>query len=132
MVGYWIQRHDYSSETQSDASLGETKAAYKNFDWNSELALYRDGVDGKDCPPGIGINNGKPLGQKGSVLLHICPYDASNAFFNFHFPKRKTMLGIFRYSSQEIHYVPKYPRDRVLSLIEAFYATSYDQILAVE
>ncbi len=131
-MDYWIQRHDYSSETQSNVSLAEAKAVYQNFDWDSELGMYLEGVDNKDCRPGIGINNGRPLGQKDSYLLHICPTNATNAFFNFHYPKSKKILGIISYSSDEIHYVPNYPRDNVVKLIELFYDGNHAEILAIE
>jgi hypothetical protein len=131
-VDYWIQRHNYSSETQSNVSLAQAKAAYRNFDWDSELGLYREGVDGKDCPPGIGINNGEPLGETDSYLLHICPTNATNAFFNFHYPKSEKFLVIISYSNDAIHYVPNFPRDNVVKLIGDFYSANYGEILVIE
>jgi hypothetical protein len=131
-VDYWIQRHDYSSETHLNVSLAQAKTAYQRFAWDSELGLYREGVEGKDCPPGIGINSGGSLGEKDSYLLHICPTNATNAFFNFDYPKSKKFLGFISYSSDEIHYVPNFPRDNVVKLIESFYSANYAEILAIE
>lgn len=132
MIGYWIQRHDYSSETVNESSLVETIRAYSKFDWESEISKFQKNVEGKDCPPGIGINNGKSLDQEGSFLLHICPFDTDDTFFNYHYQKPLSFLGLKLGSDSEIHHVAIYPRDKITKLIEIFYAGTHQKILEIK
>lgn len=132
MIGYWIQRHNYSSETISESSLAQTLKAYEDFDWESELNKFQENVEGMDCPPGIGINNGESLDKEGSFLLHICPIDERMAYFNYHYQKLSNFFGLNLGTTAEIHYVAKYARSKIPNLIELFYAGKHKQVLEVE
>ncbi len=132
MIGYWIQRHDYSSDDVGESNLAQTIKAFNDFDWEFELSLFQENTDDKDCPPGIGINNGKPLDKKGGLLLHICLIDKQNVFFSFHYQKLSSIFGINIGTSAKVHHVAEYPRNKVSNLIEQFYAGEHDQILDIE
>lgn len=132
MIGYWIQKHDYSVIEREDISLFEAIAAYEAYDWQAELAQLQKGVEGKDCPPGIGFNNGKSLTDKNGLLLHICPSDENYAFFNFHYSKQAKVLGIFASSGQEIHYVKQVARSKISELVRNFYETNIENILKIK
>ena len=132
MIGYWIQRHDYSADDVSESSLEQTIKAFNDFDWALELSQFKENVEGKDCPPGIGINNGKPLNEERGFLLHICPIDKHKIFFNFHYQKPSSIFGISTGTSAEIHHVTGYPKSEVSNLIKQFYAGKYDQLIAIK
>ncbi len=132
MTGYWIQRHDYSAEDVSESSFEQTIKAFNNFDWELELSQFKENVEGKDCPPGIGVTNGKPLDEKGGFLLHICPIDKNRVFFSFHFQKPSSFFGISMGTSAEVHHVDEYPRSEASSLIKQFYDEKYDHFLEIE
>lgn len=132
MIGYWIQKHDYSSESVDESSLSDTLKAYSEFKWDLEIAKKQDDVEGKNCPPGIGITNGKSLRDKESFLLHICPFNEESIFFNFHSHQPGTFLGISLGLKPDVHYVEMFPRNRVNELIKYVYAGDFDAILSIE
>ena len=132
MIGYWIQRHDYSADDVSDSSLEQTMKAFNDFDWDLELSQFNENIEGKDCPPGIGINNGIPLNEKRGFLLHICPIDKQKIFFNFHYQKPSSIFGIRIGTSSEVYNVAEYPKSEVPNLIKQFYAGKYNQILEIK
>src|SRR5688572_20699513 len=108
MFNYWIQKHDYSAEEANNVTLSEAIRAFQSFDWASELGEQQEGVDGKDCSPGMGINNGIPLNEQGT-FLHICPLNGEFVFFHFNYTKPEKFLGIFEFQRSIVYYVPKYP-----------------------
>ncbi len=131
MTGYWIQKHDYNSQVVEEANLSQTLFAFQSFDWASEIKLSQEGIDGKDCSPGIGINNGIALDKPNGFLLHICPFSEHDAFFNFHYQKPKKLLGFISASNTEVHYVERFPISGIKDIIEKFFLKKYDDILAI-
>ena len=131
MYSYWIQKHDYSSLTRDQANLDQTIAAYNNFDWQAEIDNGSK-EEGKDCPPGMGINNGIPLNQIGGCLLHICPVNNSSVFFNFHYRIEDKFLLVFSSTKQVIHYVPEYSSADIEALIRLFFSGKYGKIVDIQ
>jgi hypothetical protein len=131
MFDYWIQKHDYSSVEAKNITLSAAIGAFQGFDWALELASYEKDTDGKDCPPGMGLNNGVPLDEQG-ILLHICPFSRESVFFHFHYTRPGKFLGIFEISRSGIHYVPEYPLARVPELITFLYGDRLDSILDIK
>ena len=130
-LGYWIQRHDYSVIERDNVSSDEAKRAFESFGWQGELERFDEGDPAKNCPPGIGINNGLNLNSSGAMLLHICPNDERTALIHIHFALKKKILGIFPATKQIHHHVNAYDRSKVSQLIDRFYAGDFEALLSI-
>ena len=53
----WIQRHDFTTDSLSDATQDHGLELLSSFDWEAELAKYEEALDEKRdrCPPGMGM-----------------------------------------------------------------------------
>ena len=128
MIGYWIQRHDYTSIEVENATLGETLVAYSKFDWKNELSLYVEGESGRDCPPGIGVHNAIPLTEKNGMLLHICPFSELKASVSFHHQNKSKYLRVFSTYRSVVKNMADVDLAIVPDLISAFYSGDWDRI----
>ena len=127
--GYWIQKHDYSSEDFSDVTADQAIMAYAAFDWRRELASYDEEAEDRDCPPGIGFHNGYGHGNPEAMLLHICPKDARTVFINFHRRSRKHSRWFGKGSVEDVRYAESVGGALVPDLIRSFFALDQDSIL---
>ena len=130
MVDYWIQRHDYeTAEEGGSVSSRQAVELFQGFDWPVEFAAYDEANDARNCPPGIGLDDGYAEGRPDGRLLHICPNDGDTVFFNFHYSRERKLWGLFPSLSKEIHYVNSLPVARVPELIEWFFEGMNEMIL---
>lgn len=128
---YWIQRYDYSSHDFGIASVEEAIEAFNEFDWNLELSLRIEGSGDKDCPSGIGINTGYKKNKSKKFLLHICPENQNNIFFNLHYPVLKKYFGFIPYIKEEVYYANKIPKSKVPEIIRLFYKENFKEIIKI-
>ena len=129
---YWIQKHDYSLEEFNNVTINQTIKAFIDYDWRSELASYIERSGDKDCPPGIGIHDGFDDTNIKGELLHICPYNETEVFFNYHYYTSEKILIFFKTNKDNIHYVKSYSKVKVPELIAFFFNNKRHKILEIK
>ena len=129
MVGYWVQRHDYAMAVEAEnVTVRQAIEAFQGFDWQAELASFDEQDETRNCPPGIGLNNGFFEGRPDGSFLHICPNDGETVFFNFDYRQPRKIFGLFASTKEHRHYVETFPVDRVPELIGWFFEGGIEKI----
>jgi hypothetical protein len=126
---YWIQRYDFSSQEYKNVSAEKAINAFNEFDWDTELSHQNKSDESESCPSGIGIHNGYGEAKPNQSLLHICPIDKNNVFFNLHYPVSKKLLGFIPYVKEEIYYAKNVPKIIIPELIRLFFRKNYREII---
>ena len=126
---YWIQRHDYSSESENDVTAQQAIEAYIGVDWRRELAAYDEDREDRDCPPGIAIHIGYDDSNPDAMLLHICPKDAATVFLCLQRRSQKRVLGLWDLDVEDEKYADTVAGTLVPDLIRSFFALDPEPIL---
>ena len=126
---YWIQKTDYSAEEFQVSSKEQAINDFLKYDWQTELKKYNESDDSLNCSTGFGLHDGLKDGTNFTTLLHICPIDKNQVFFNLHYQVENKFLGIFKYKSNEIFYKNEVSYNDVIKIIGLFYDSNVESII---
>lgn len=126
----WIQKVDYSLEERELSSLEEILSFYRALDWEALSEGYVESDENRNCPPGVGFDNGSKKGNLEGGLLHISLEDGGTFYFNLQYPVGvKRHFFFFKRSELEFFEKEGFPAERVEELIKLFFAGDYKEIM---
>lgn len=126
---YWIQKTDYSTEEFPVSSKQQAINGFLNYDWKKELQKYDESNGNLNCPAGYGLHNGNKDGSSFTTLLHICPIDEKQAFFNLHYNVEYKLFSIFKFKANKIMYKDKISFGDAAKVIELLYDSNIEATL---
>ncbi len=74
----WIQRHDCSMVSVSDATVGQCLDLLQSFDWANELVCYEEALaqNLNRCPPALGLG-------AGDRILQVMPIREGRSHYSY-------------------------------------------------
>lgn len=124
-MNLWIQRHDFTSEEKSDATLELAMKALLEFNWLEELEK-RLPLKGGACDPGLG------LVAEDDSILHICPQSKDDCYVHYHYSVDKKILGFIPTKSPETYHIKKCSISTAQDLIRFHFEGKRGAILEIQ